>query len=162
MDDVSIVFIILAVCTLAGAIYLVVSRNLVYSIVALAVVSLGVAGIYAMLGALFLALVHVLIYAGTVCIMVVLSVMVTAQGGMGRTSLFNRNLVCGGLAVLLLLAGTYQILTSFSRPAVQAAAPPGSAGEMGAVIFSDYVIAFEMVGLLLLVALVGAVFLTRE
>lgn len=162
MNDVHALFVVLAVVTLGSALGLVLSRNLIYSIVALAVFSLGVAGIYAMLGALFLALVHVLIYAGTVCIMVVLSVMVTAQGGMGRTSLFNRNMIPGGLMSLLLLAGTCQALAAFVRPVVKGVPMGGTAAGMAGLLFSDFVIAFETLGLLLLVALVGAVFLVRE
>lgn len=156
-------FVVAASCTLLGAVCLVLSRNLVYSIVALAVVCLGVAGVYALLGATFLALVHILMYAGTVCIMVVLSIMVTNQGGMGRTSLFNRNTLPACILAGLSAAITIPILYSFSAKAGPGiVSPPTAADDLAFMIFSRYVVAFELVGLMLLVALVGAIFLTRR
>lgn len=154
----------LAAVTLLGALLVVYLRNLVYSVLWLAVTFLGIAGLYLLLQADFLAFVQVLIYAGAVCIMVIFAVMLTQQGGMGRTSLFNyRNVQAAGpvvLAVFAVMAGLAGVLDRYAVSTVPV--PPDTVGGVAVMLLSKYVVAFEVAAVLLLVALVGAIVLARE
>lgn len=153
----------LAAVTLLAAVLVVYLRNLVYSVLWLAVTFLGIAGLYLLLDADFLAFVQVLIYAGAVCIMVIFAVMLTQQGGMGRTSLFNRQLQVAGpvvLAVVAVMAGLAGVLDRYSVSAVPV--PADTVGQLAVMLLSKYVIAFEVAAVLLLVALIGAIVLARE
>lgn len=154
----------LAAVTLLSALLVVYLRNLVYSVLWLAVTFLGIAGLYLLLEADFLAFVQVLIYAGAVCIMVIFAVMLTQQGGMGRTSLFNyRNVQVAGpvvLAVFAVMAGLAGVLDRYAVSTVPV--PPDTVGGLAVMLLSKYVVAFEVAAVLLLVALVGAIVLARE
>ena len=125
------------------------------------VVSLGaVAGLYLVLGAELLAWVQILVYVGAVVVLLLFAVMLT-RAPIGPSRDLDRPawpavLVGGGvgLGLAALLVDAYR-WTRFELPA------PGTAGAMGAEIFGAWVLPFEVISILLLSALVGAIVLSR-
>lgn len=156
-------FLFLAVVVIGSALAVVFIKNLVHSVLWLVVTLIGIAGIYAMLSAEFLAVVQILVYAGAVCIMVVFGVMLTRRGGTGRSSNpFNRQALGAGIVGLLALLVTVLLTAGTSWKVTKAEVPADTVGNIAEILLSKYVIPFEVAAILLLVALFGAIVLARE
>lgn len=157
-------FYMLAAVILGAAAMVVLMRNIVHSVLYLVVCFLGMAGLYLLLDAPYLAVIQVLVYAGAVCIMIIFGIMLIQRTDMTCSNLFNKQtLVAGGVVALTLavcgyLAGT----TAWVDITTSAPVPEDSLGQIGQLILSKYVIPFEVAALLLLVALVGAIVLAKE
>jgi NADH-quinone oxidoreductase subunit J len=125
------------------------------------VISLGaVAGLYLVLGAELLAWVQILVYVGAVVVLLLFAVMLT-RAPIGPSHDLDRPawpaLIVGGgvgLGLAVLLADAFR-WTLYDRPA------PGTAERMGTQIFGQWVLPFEVLSILLLAALVGAIVLSR-
>ena len=157
-----IAFGLLAVMMTLSAIKVVTSKNVVHCALYLVMVLAGVAGIYILLAAEFLAAVQVLVYIGAIVVLFLFGIMLT-RAPIGRVSGLDNDqrglaamvgLVVAGLLGALLLDG-------FGDQKIDIAEPQRS-GEVGLEIFQSYVIPFEVVSVLLLAALVGAVVLARR
>ena len=156
-------FYILAAVTVGSAVLVVAFKNLVHSVLVLAISFLGVAGFYLMLNADFIAMVQILVYAGAVCIMVVFGIMLTQQGGMRGSNEFNKQVFASGGVVALLIAVIAYLGVTNSKWQISAiSVPEETVGNIAELMLSKYVIPFEVAALLLLVALVGAVLLAKE
>ncbi len=153
-------FYLLGLLAIGAGILLVSSRNLLHALLGLAVASLAVAGLMLGLKAEFLALVLVLIYVGAVVVMGVFAVMLT--GHFEKSVLPSSNelkILGGGTALALLLIITGVILVQPPSPGVVPAWVPIQ--KLGALLMTDYVLPFELVSVLLLAALVGAIVIAR-
>ena len=157
----SAVFVVSTVTALLGALAAVGMRNIFHNILGFAVAMLGVSGLFLTLGADFLALVFILVYVGAVAIVMVYAVMLSQpldQPPRPRSLLkiFGSALVAGfgGLAVWGVLR---------SAPWHPRGAPlRDSASAAGFRFLTDYVLAFELISVLLVVAMMGAVMITRR
>jgi NADH-quinone oxidoreductase subunit J len=157
-----IAFLILGLIGGLAAFRLVTSQNVVHAALYLVVTLAMVAGTYLVLAAEFLAWVQVLIYVGAIVVLLLFSLMLT-KAPIGREALDNPGFprfvaALVGLAVLAGLA--FLIQDSFGGakvPLVQV-----TTSEVGTSIFRDFVLPFEVVSVLLLAALVGAVVLARK
>ncbi|HZK18000.1 MAG TPA: NADH-quinone oxidoreductase subunit J [Clostridia bacterium] len=158
----AISFSFLAVVVLGSAVAVVIMRNLVHSVLWLAVTMIGIAGIFVTLNAEYLAVVQILVYAGAVCVMVIFGVMITQQGGTGRSSLFNRQVHSSLLVGVATLVVTIALSVQAKWPVSTAEVPADTVGNIALVLLSKYVIPFEVAALLLLVALFGAIVIARE
>jgi NADH-quinone oxidoreductase subunit J len=118
--------------------------------------------VYLTLGADFVAAVQVLVYAGAVCIMVVFGIMLIRRGNMGETNLFNSQTVAAGgvVALVTVLSGYLSFRTRYAGTPPEV--PENTVDHIATLLLSKYVIPFEVAALLLLVALVGAIFLAKE
>ena len=156
-------FYILAAVTVGSAVLVVASKNLVHSVLILIITFLGVAGFYLMLGASFLAMVQILVYAGAVCIMVVFGIMLTQQGGMSGSNEFNKQIFAsGGVVALTIAVIAYLGVNTAKWNLSTKVVPADSVGNIAELLLSKYMIPFEVAAILLLVALVGAVVLAKE
>ncbi|MDQ0287576.1 NADH-quinone oxidoreductase subunit J [Desulfofundulus luciae] len=155
-------FYLLAATILGSALLVVMLRNIVHSVLWLAVCFVAMAGLFLTLDADFLAAVQVLVYAGAVCIMVVFGIMLIQRGDMGSTNLFNSQTkaAAGVVALVLVVCGYLAATTPWVSPAV--AVPEKTVENIAEIMLSKYVIPFEVAAILLLVALVGAIFLAKE
>jgi NADH-quinone oxidoreductase subunit J len=167
MWEQQVAFWILAVAIAAAGIGVVRSRNIVHAALFLVVVLAGAAALYILLAAEFVAWVQVLIYIGAVVILFLFGIMLTrAPMGMAGSRLDNDQrwgavvvslFVLGVLVTLLVDAfGGKQIHFSSRLVAL------GRTATVGKDIFRVYVVPFEVVSMLLLAALVGAVVLARK
>lgn len=155
-------FYVLAATIVSSALLVVCLRNIVHSVLWLAVCFIAMAGLFLTLDADFLAAVQVMVYAGAVCIMVVFGIMLIQRGNMGQTNLFNSQtkISAAVVALVITLCGALSARTQWATAG--APVPEKTVDNIAQLLLSKYVIPFEVVALLLLVALVGAIFLARE
>jgi NADH-quinone oxidoreductase subunit J len=156
------VFIILSIITLGAALAVVTSKNLFRSALFLILSFVGVAGLYILLEAGFLAAVQILVYVGAISILIIFAIMLTRR--LMAKELVQRNAQWGisGLVALLLFAVLGFILLRVNWPVVEAAVPQESISILGQELMSTYALPFEVASVLLLVALVGSIIIARE
>ena len=151
-------FVIVAVFTLGGAIGVVATRNVVHAALFLLLSLLGVAGIYLVLFAEFLALVQVLIYGGAVIIVVLFAVMLTRSSEYPRIT-DNRQ---WPLAILTALGVAAVLGAAFwLAPKIDSQPQAPEFTGLAASLFTKWALPFEIASLVLLVALIGAIIIAR-
>ncbi len=148
--------------TLISALIVVSSRNLFYSAIALLFTFFGVAGLYIFLWADFLAGVQVLIYIGGILILILFGIMLTHKITSVDISHTSVQQGVGGIVVLLLFAALAWMIVRTPWLVAAAPEPPGTAGEIGKLLMTDYMLPFEVASVLLLGALLGAAVLSRK
>jgi NADH-quinone oxidoreductase subunit J len=158
----NVAFGIIAVAMAVAAIGVVTMKNIVHAALALVVVLAGVAAQYILLQAEFLGIVQVLIYIGAVLVLFLFGIMLT-RSPMRRTGEFdNDQRVLAGLVALLIFGVlAYLFSDQFGGEKLHLGQPtPTSA--IADSIFRTYVVGFEVVSMLLLAALIGAIVLARR
>jgi len=160
-----ILFIILALVAVATALGMLLSRSAVYAALYLVLNFATVAVFYLLLNAPFLAVAQVTVYAGAIMVLFLFVIMLLGTEQLRRRhALAWQQPVAIGLGMILLAETAYIVLAQ--RGLVPAAseltATFGSPSDVGLNLFSEYLLPFEITSLLLLVAMVGAVVLTRE
>jgi NADH-quinone oxidoreductase subunit J len=162
-----IVFIVISLVTIVSAIVVVVDRNLFRAAVGLMTSFLGVAGLYVLLQAGFLAVAQLLVYIGAISILVIFAIMMTRRLMQTIESPFNSQPVWGligaVLAFLLLALIAVRTWPTAQYPGPSSPVAESSVQQLGALLVSPeaYVIPFELVSILLLAALIGAVVISR-
>ncbi|MGC8877947.1 MAG: NADH-quinone oxidoreductase subunit J family protein [Anaerolineae bacterium] len=158
-------FVILTLMTLGGGLAVVTSRNLFHAALFLILSLAGVVGYYVLLDAGFLAVVQLLIYIGAISILILFSIMLTR--GLMIPGQVQRNeqwwiaaLVVFLIFVVLVVALWQTIWPIASEEALRT--PNVAIGQLGAALVGPYAIPFEIISVLLLAALVGAIVLARE
>jgi len=155
-----IAFLVLAVIGGIGAIRLVTSRNVVHAALYLVVTLAMVGGTYLLVAAEFIAWVQVLIYVGAIVVLVLFSLMLT-KAPIGRETLDNQQRGFALLTAAVVLAGLATLIQDqFGGRRI--ALRPVTTAQVGVSIFRDFVLPFEVVSVLLLAALIGAVVLARK
>ncbi len=155
------VFALSAAVALGGAALAVLLRNIFHNILGFALGMLGVAGIFLSLGADFLAAVFVLVYVGAVAIAMVYAVMLSHPLDQApRPRRATKVIGAAGLAAST--AGALWTMLRVAPWAPGAEGQPVSAAEIGSRFLGDYVLAFELISVLLLVAMMGAVMVARR
>jgi NADH:ubiquinone oxidoreductase subunit 6 (subunit J) len=156
-----IVFWALAVVLLASALAVVLTRNLFHSVLYLALALTATAGVFLSLDAEFLAAIQLLLYAGGVVTIVVFAIVVTERLVGDRITQTSRQLAAGfGIAGALLVA----ILAIFRRSPLTVPRPAVSGDltrAIGQSVLTTYVLPFELLAVLFLAALVGALYFAR-
>lgn len=160
---VSAIFILCLVILGSGALIAVLSSRLIRSVCGLAICAVGLAGLYYFLHSPFLAAMEVLIYIGAVCVTIIFAVML-AEPDEPAPDRGGASLLWGGLAVLSALAifgGLAWVGTrgNWARP--DQLANDGSVQAIGRSLLTTYSMAFELISLALLVAIVGALAIAR-
>jgi NADH-quinone oxidoreductase subunit J len=152
-------FVVIAVLTLTGALAAAMLRKLMHAALCLAVAFLGVAAFYFLLGAEFVGLVQVFVYVGAVAVLIVFTILLTRRDG-AAPERFN----C--ISVLVALAVFGGLLWAILQTgALSISAPPADAltvKRIGDVLMTDYVWPLQCVGLVLTVALLGALVIALE
>jgi NADH-quinone oxidoreductase subunit J len=161
-------FYIFAAFTLLCAVLVVVnpfSRNPVTSAMFLVLTILSMAGLFVLLHAYFLAAVQILVYAGAVIVLFLFVIMLLDVKEEQRRRIKAFGLVVGVGAVGSVLVVFVKTLLA-NRPTLTAnLAPPnldGATAQLGEILFKQYVLPFEIVSVLLLVAMVGVVLLSKK
>ena len=159
-------FYLFAGTAAVSAMGLVLSRNIVRSAVCLLFTLAGVAGLYFLLSAEFLAAVQLVVYAGGTLILIIFGVMLTSKSPFSR---FEPKLVevivATSIASILLIALVLAIRRTF--PTGTGLEPAAAAGEgypmarLGQALLGDYLLPFEIVSVLLLVVMIGAAYLAK-
>jgi NADH-quinone oxidoreductase subunit J len=158
-----IVFWIVGVVMAVAALRVVTTRNVVHAALYLVGTLLGAAALYVLLLAEFVAWVQVLVYVGAVVVLMLFGLMLT-RAPIGSANLDNHQRLLAALCAGAVFAVTTWIMVSaFDGKDISIANEAGTrTADVGRVIFSSYVLPFEVVSVLLLAALVGAVVIARR
>jgi len=163
MTGAQIIFLMVAAFTLLSAVMVVTTRNLVHAALWLVSTLFGVAVVYALLNANFIAVVQVVVYIGAIAILFIFAVMLTRKDMRDSGPQINKNWWAGALVAMLTFAGLAFLLSGwsgFSKTAAELPAGFDSISLLGESLVSPeaYVLPFEVASVLLLAALVGAVY----
>ena len=157
-----LIFYVLAILAAGSAMMVVTVKNIFHSALFLVLTFFSVAGIYVILNAEFLAAVQVLIYVGVITILMIFAIMFTHQ-------LFNRSLrqvneqvIPASIIVLVFFALSLFTLIKTAWPISGGQLPEDRIFEIGRLLMSEYVVPFEVVSVVLLVALIGAIIIGRR
>ena len=163
-----IFFLILSVIAVATAVGMLLSRNAIYAALFLVLNFVTVAVFYLLLGAPFIALVQITVYAGAIMVLFLFVIMLLGAESLPEAQVLPwQKPLAGLLAVALAVEATFILLTR-ARPAGDIAAPGDTANlmesirEMAMTLFNQYLLPFEVTSVLLLVAMVGAIVLVRK
>ncbi|MCK9485443.1 MAG: NADH-quinone oxidoreductase subunit J [Dehalococcoidia bacterium] len=167
MDSTGIVigFWVLSAITVVSSLLVLVARNLMHALAFLVLAFLGMAGLFITLSADFVAVAQVLIYAGSISVLMVFAVMLTPLASRDNgNSLYVLPGVVAGLGIASLVAFV-AVDTEWAERTGAALAESDFAstvGEVGRLLLGRYVLAFEVASVLLLIGLLGAIVLVQE
>jgi NADH-quinone oxidoreductase subunit J len=164
----AVVFYLFATVVVASGLMVILARNPVHSVLWLILAFFNAAGLFLVIGAEFIAMILVIVYVGAVAVLFLFVVMMLDIDFSSMRAGFARYLPFGlllglVLAVELVLVGGGW---AFGDLAVQARAAPVPGGKLsntqaiGTILYTDYVFIFQMAGMILLTAMVGAIVLT--
>lgn len=164
MTGEQIIFILVALFTLGSGFMVVTTGNLVHAAFWLVATLFGVAVTFALLNASFLAVVQVVVYIGAIAILFIFAVMLTRKDMRDQGPQMNRGWWVGALLAALVFAGLFFLLQGWSGlSATTSELPAGfdAISELGNALVSPdaYVLPFEVASVLLVAALVGAVYI---
>jgi NADH:ubiquinone oxidoreductase subunit 6 (subunit J) len=154
-------FWVLSVLLVGSALAVVLSKNLFHAVLWLALALTGTAGIFLLLNAEFLAAVQLLLYAGGIITVVVFAIVVTERLIGERLSQTNRGVVSGALVSGGLLAIIVSTLMQRQLPLTPLPQPSDLTVVLGKQVLTTFVLPFELLALLMLVAMLGAIYFAR-
>jgi len=160
-----VLFYLFAGLAIAGAVSMVWHRNPLYSAISLVGVFVALSCIYVTLAAPFIAAVQILIYAGAIMVLVVFVIMLLNLDEDKPLSRLKYLYAVGGGLGLILLVQTFFIFYAVMRApnqAVNANETVGKTMDIGRAMYSEYLLPVEIVGVLLLMAIIGGVVLARR
>ena len=167
MSVVSFAFYLFAICAIAGGLFTVISRNPVHSVLWLILAFLSSAGLFVLLGAEFVAMLLVIVYVGAVAVLFLFVVMmldIDFSALKAEMASYLPLALLIGLVLLMQLVMAFGVW-DFADTAQSARAtitPEGmhNTAALGMVIYDQYFLLFQLSGLILLVAMIGAIVLT--
>jgi len=161
-------FLTLSLVAIVTALGMLMSRNAVYSALFLVLNFTTVAVFYLLLGAPFIAMSQITVYAGAIMVLFLFVIMLLGADALPKTEVLPwQKPLAIGLAFVLAAEATYLLITK-ARPSGDILQPDAVVNstdnlrELGVVLFSDYLLPFEVTSILLLVAMVGAIVLTGK
>ena len=159
----NVIFYGLAAVMVASALRVVTVRNVVHAALYLVIVLAGVAAQFLLLGAEFIGITQVLVYIGAIVVLFLFGIMLTrAKLGVDDTVGKERHLMAVLVALLLLGVMGYAMVDGFRDVKVGERDPSFNTATVSDSIFSQYLIPFEAVSVLLLAALIGAIVVARK
>ena len=163
MSAVQVIFLFFALLTLSGAIVVVTARNLVHAALCMALCFFGIAGLFVLLGASFLAVIAVLIGVGGISVLILFAVVLTRGAGMGMAGTIRRWPLAMILAVVIFVTLS-AMLTSVNWPANPPPVEQDTIKALGVALVdpNQYMLPFEVASVLLLAALIGSIFVASQ
>ena len=164
MTFVQIIFLITAAIILGSALMVVLTRNLIHAALWLIVTLFGVAVLYAVLNAGFLAVVQVVVYIGAIAILFIFAIMLTRKEMRDRGPQLNRGWWLNAIIAVLTFGGLFWMLqgwSGFSKAAADFPSGYDAVGQLGKALVSPtgFVLPFEVASVLLLAAFVCALYI---
>ena len=162
----AIMFYVFAALAVAAGVLVVSSRNPVHSVLFLILAFFNAAGLFVLIGAEFLAMILVIVYVGAVAVLFLFVVMMLDIDFAQLRGGFVRYLPIGALVGFILLAelvlviGSWVVAPGVPSPAAAGGVPLTNTRALGDILYTRYLFAFQGAGLILLVAMVGAIVLT--
>ncbi|MCV0402181.1 MAG: NADH-quinone oxidoreductase subunit J [Chloroflexi bacterium] len=161
LDISSVLFFLLAIGVVGAGIAVVTLRNIIHSAVAMMICFGSLAGMYALLGAPIVAAAQVLIYLGAISVLILFAIMLTQAGDANLPAPFHRQ---GPIAVVVALAiiglvGWAVVQTDWG---LLPEAVSAGVEDIANAVFTTFALPFEIISLLILVAIIGAIYLARR
>lgn len=160
MTVVEILFYFFIFLSGASALAILFSKNVFKSAIYLLVSLLSVAALYAVSFAEFLAVAQILIYAGGITVLIIFGIMLTTRISGKALVVDNKHIISGGVAAIAFMVLMIRYLPGLSREGTTL--PPQDISATALTVFARYSLPFEIAGLLLLMALVGAAVITSH
>jgi len=151
----------IAVVLLCSSLLVVLSKNLFHSVLWLAAALVATAGLFVLLHAEFLAAVQVLLYAGGVVTIVVFAIMLTERLAGQTIQQMNRGIAWGAVLAGAVFLGVGAVVVRAPTAPGRASAAFGNTAALGQALLTDWVLPFEVLGVLFVAALLGALYLAR-
>ena len=165
MSIVLIIFCVLAAITLATAFLTIFSRNPIHSAIYLVICFFSIAGHYLLLNAQFLAIVHVIVYSGAIMILFLFTIMLMNLNEQKEVHK-PRITILGAIVSFCLICLVLIAIFINSKPIVGEYTATGedyqSINVLGKILLNEYMVPFEFVSILLIVAMIGAVLLSKK
>jgi NADH-quinone oxidoreductase subunit J len=159
---VQVVFWLMTLCAIGGGVGVVASRNLFHSALYLILSLFGVAGYYVLLSAGFLAVVQLVVYIGAISILILFAIMFSRRLMDISQSQANQQWWISLPVSLLLFVVLLFVVNTVDWPVTGTEPTSDSVLQLGLAFLGSYLIPFQVIGILLSAALVGAVILARE
>jgi NADH:ubiquinone oxidoreductase subunit 6 (subunit J) len=153
----SIVFYLVAALIIFTALKMILSTNLVHSALFMAATFFGIAMIYVLLNADYLAIVQIMVYVGAISILFIFGVMLTKRTSMEESNQFNKYKKSGLIVVAALFVVFAATIIGIEYSPSDVAAVDSSINGISSLLLNDYSIAFEISGVTLLVSTIGAI-----
>ena len=162
-----VIFLVTAVVSLGGAVMVVTARNLIHAALWLILTLFGVAVMYGLMSATFFTVIQVVIYIGAIAILFIFAVMLTRQIVRETGPQTNKTWWLAALISLVLFIGIFVVLNDWSGFSAQMPdldEGVNSLEQLGIALVSPdaYVIPFELASILLVAAMIGAIYVARE
>jgi NADH-quinone oxidoreductase subunit J len=163
-----IFFLILSLIAIATALGMLLSRNAIYSALFLVLNFITVAVFYLLLGAPFIAMAQVTVYAGAIMVLFLFVIMLLGAESLPKAEVLPWQRPLAIILAVLLAGEAAFLLITRARPSGDIVAPDAVVNsvtnlrELGMVLFNQYLLPFEVTSILLLVAMVGAIVLVRK
>ncbi len=157
-----IIFYLFAVITLFSAAFVVTTRNIIYSAFFLLFTFCGVSGIYVLLGADFIAVVQILVYVGGIMILMLFGVMLTNKITNVEIRTGTVHMLPASIGVGVFMGAVLSAMIWTDWKSEPASIPSTTTVGLGNLLINQYVLIFELLGILLLIALIGAASIARR
>jgi NADH-quinone oxidoreductase subunit J len=158
-----IIFFVLAGLCILGALSLILQSHPIHCALSLIVVMVGLAGLYLLMGAEFVAAVQIIVYGGAIMVLFVFVIMLLNAGVEERTNL-SKMAGFAGIPLAIALTGFLAAAVARSADASQASLVAGAVAPtktLSMLLFQDFVYPFELTSFLILVAILGAIVLAQ-
>lgn len=163
MSLTTILFILLSLMSVGGALMMLTTKNPVMSVIWLIVVFFSISGHYVMLNAQFLAVVNIIVYAGAIMVLFLFVIMLMNLNSdtepMRNYKMQMIGVVSGGCLLLIILSALKQLKAA---PVQIAVGDQGLIHTLGKTLFTNYVVPFEVASVLFLSAMVGAILIGKK
>jgi NADH-quinone oxidoreductase subunit J len=156
-----VIFFVLAVIAVLGAISLILQRHPIHSALSLIVVMVALAGLYLLMGAEFVAAVQIIVYGGAIMVLFIFVIMLLNAGVEERTNV-SRLALYAGVPLAVAVTGMIAAAILNSRAAATAPAALTSTRDLSRLLFTEFVYPFELTSFLILVAILGAIVLAQR
>jgi NADH-quinone oxidoreductase subunit J len=163
-----IFFLILSLIAISTAVGMLLSRNAIYSALFLVLNFITVAVFYLLLGAPFIAMAQITVYAGAIMVLFLFVIMLLGAESLPQAQVLPWQKPLAGLLAVALAAEATIIFVTRARPIGDVAQPDASVNTvtnlraLGETLFTQYLLPFEVTSVLLLVAMIGAIVLVRK
>ncbi len=168
----TLAFYLFAGLVIASAVMVIMSRNPVHSVLWLILAFFNAAGLMVLVGAEFIAMLLVIVYVGAVAVLFLFVVMMLDIDFAAMRAGFIKNFPLGIAIALILLAELFLGLGAYGAGGIELGTPDSTAvadrpgvsniAAIGALLYDDYIVLFEIAGIILLVAMIGAIVLTHR
>lgn len=154
------VFYLVAAITVLSALGVVLTRHILYAALSLVISFAGVAAVFVLLSADFLAAVQLLIYGGAIAVLIIFAIMMTQNPLRGSTPNEQRwpAFILAGLMLVVLLAGA----AATAWPLSSLPPPEATTAPLGRLLLNEFVLPFEVASVLLVAAMIGAIVIARD